>query len=192
MLTRLIPALIIAAMPTIALAAPAEGGANPFAGKIFQAITAAVVFLILFYLLKTKAWGPILSGLQDREAKIKADLEAAEKASRDAKQTLEDYRKQVANAQAEARQIIDKGKSDAEKVAAQLRSEVESEVATMRQRAAADIDAAKTQALNEIYAKVADLSTEIAGRILRREINANDQQQIVRESLNELTRTSQN
>jgi len=183
--SRLLSALLVAATPTVALAA--EGGGNPFAGKIFQAIAAAVVFLILFYLLKAKAWGPILQGLQDRERKIKADLENAEKAAKDANQTLAQYKQQLADAQREAQSIIEKSRGDAEKVATQLKNDAQTEITSMRKRAESDITAAKEQAISEIYAQVADLSTQIAGRIIRKEITPADQQQIVRESLSELT-----
>ena len=62
----------------------------------------------------------------------------------------------------------------------------------MRQRAQADILAAKTAAVNDIYAQTAQLATQVAGRILRREINVQDQQALVEQSLRELTNVKQN
>ncbi len=54
----------------------AETDANPILlakpeTAIPAAITAIVVFVILLFLLKKMAWGPILQGLQDRETKIR-------------------------------------------------------------------------------------------------------------------------
>ena len=56
----------------------------------------------------------------------------------------------------------------------------------MKERAEAEITSAKDAALSEVYAQTAELSTQIAGRILKREINAADQQQLVSDSLAEL------
>ena len=56
----------------------------------------------------------------------------------------------------------------------------------MRQRAEGDITAAKVQALSEIYEEVATISTSVAGRILQRQINPEDQQRLVEESLKQL------
>ena len=83
---RILPPLLLL---TLASPAFAAGGSNPFAGTIYQAIAAAIVFLALFFVLKTKAWGPILKGLQDRETKISNDLAEAERSAKMAQDTLE-------------------------------------------------------------------------------------------------------
>ena len=56
----------------------------------------------------------------------------------------------------------------------------------MKDKAARDINAAKEQAITELYSQAAIMSTQIAGRILKRELNADDQQAIVDESLAQL------
>jgi len=53
----------------------------------------------------------------------------------------------------------------------------------MKAAAKADIASAKEQALTDIYAQTASLSTAVAGKILQREINADDQQQLINDSL---------
>lgn len=182
-----VPTLLVLTTPALAAE---EGGGNVFAGTIAQSIAAAIVFLILVTILYKKAWGPILKGLQDRENKIKGDLESAEKASTEAAQTLDAYRKQLAEAQTEAGRVIEQARRDAEQVAAKLKAETESEIRQIKDRAQRDIAAAKEQAVNEIYAQTARLSTAIAGRILQREINPADQEQLVQASLAELTKVN--
>ena len=56
----------------------------------------------------------------------------------------------------------------------------------------ADIAAAKELALNEIYAETALLATDVAGRILKRQISETDQQQLVNEAISELGRAGRN
>ena len=163
--------------------------ASPFAGTPYQAIAAIIVFLVVLLLLKKLAWGPILTGLQDRENKIKGDLQAAEKAALDAKATLEDYRRQLANAADEGRKLIEQAKNDAQRVATTQREQAAAEIAVAKQRAEADIRAAKEQALAEVYEQSAILATNVAGKILRREITSTDQQALVRESLAEMNKS---
>jgi len=164
-------------------------GPNPFAGTIYQSIAAAVVFLALLFILKSKAWGPILKGLQDRENKIKGDLEHAEQSAKAATAKLAEYEAKLAAAQAEALKIIDQGRLDAQRVAAQVRDQAQAEITAAKTRAESDIRAAKEQALSEIYTTTATLATDVAGKILRRQINPQDQQQLVQESLAELSKT---
>lgn len=192
-MTRYLAPLFVLAMPIAAFAADdAHAEPNVFAGTIAQSIAAAIVFLILFAVLYKKAWGPILSGLQDRETKIKNDLEQAEKAAGEAKQTLAAYKEQLSSAQEEAKRVIDQARSDAQKIAAQLKSDSEKEFKQMRDRATADIAAAKEQAVNDIYNQTASIATSIASRIIRREINEADQDQLVRDSLAELGNVNKN
>ncbi len=149
-------------------------------------ITAIVVFALLMIVLKKAAWGPILQGLQDRETKIRTEIESAENARAQANSALDQYQKELAEARAEATQMIQQAKADAQSVADGLRSQNETELTAMKNRAKGEIDAAKRMALNEIYAETALLSTQVAGKILERELNPNDQKQLVEEALSQL------
>lgn len=163
-------------------------GEGLFAGSIYQSAAAVIVFLVVLYVLKAKAWGPMLTALKDREDKVRNDLAAAEKAANDAKTTLEEYRKQLATAAEEGRKLIEQARNDAQRVATQLKEQTTAEVTLLKQRAEADIRAAKEQALAEVYEQTANLATSVAGKILRRQITAEDQQALVRESLAEMNK----
>lgn len=185
------PALL--GLTTVASAAPAgEAAATPFAGTIYQAIAAAIIFILLLVILKKMAWGPILQGLVDREAKIKNDLESAENSAKQATATLEQYRKQLTEAHAEARKIIEQGRADAEKLAANLQKQAEADINGLRTRAQAEIASAKEQAVAELYEQAATLATSVAGKILQRELNPADQQRLVEESLATLQKSANN
>ncbi|MCX5662195.1 MAG: F0F1 ATP synthase subunit B [Planctomycetota bacterium] len=162
-----------------------EGHEEPslFAGTIYQSIAAILVFLILLAVLKKHAWGPIIKGLSDREGKIREDLEQAERAYKQAATTLEEYRKQLSAAHDEARKIIDQSRADAQRIATQIKDQTQAEINAMRVRAQAEIKQSKEQALSEIYTQTANLATDVASRILRKEINAADQRRLVEDSL---------
>jgi F-type H+-transporting ATPase subunit b len=162
-----------------------EGG-SVFPGSIVQSISAILVFLILLAILHKKAWGPILKGLQDREGKIRQDLVDAEAAAARANETLKQYEAKLAEAQGDALKIVDQSRADAQRLAQQMKDDTQQQIQQMRQRATQDIMAAKEQALNQIYDEVAGVSTSVAGRILQREINPEDQQALIEESLKEL------
>ena len=156
----------------------------------YEMLWSVVVFLLFFAALSFLVWPKVLKALQEREAKQQGDLEQAEMAARQAQETLAEYRHQLAKAHEEAKRIIDQGKLDAEKLAAQIRDQAAADVSQLRQRAQDAIGNAKEQAIGEIYTQAATLSTQIAGRILQRELNPQDQEQLVRQSLAEYTRAS--
>ncbi len=165
---------------------------TPFAGNIESAIVTALVFLAVFFILKLKAWGPILEGLQAREGKIKGDLEAAEAAAKQADETLKAYQAKLADAAEEARKMIESGKADTERLVATLKAEAEKEINNLKVRSEKDILAAREQAITDVYAEAAELGAAVAGKILKRDISAGDQAGLVQESLSELGKINRN
>lgn len=149
-------------------------------------ITAIVVFLIVLGIAATVIWPKILAGLDEREAKIRDEIRSAEEAREQAKGLLNEYEKNLAEARNEANQMIAKARNDAKAVAEELRSRNEAELTELKQRATQEIEAAKRNAVNEIYVEASNLATAIASKILEREVNAEDQQRLVEESLGEL------
>src|SRR5205085_8352748 len=86
------------------------------------AVTALVVFLIVFGFLYVKVWPMIIKGLDEREKKIRDEIAAAEAAREQAKSALAEYQRNLSQAREEASAMIAKAKSDAKAVADDLRS----------------------------------------------------------------------
>ena len=152
-------------------------------------VTALVVFSIAFAILAIKVWPQITRGLADREQKIRDEIAAAEQARAQANQALADYQRDLAKARDEAASMIAKAKSDAKAVADELRDRNQIELVEMKQRATREIESAKQAALNSIYHEASNLAVSIAGKILQRQITAQDQQHLVDESVQELAKT---
>ncbi len=189
-MTRLALALLLISPATV-LAAEAGGGPpSPFAGTIAQSIAALLVFFIVFLVLRAKAWGPILKGLNDREDKIRNDLLSAEKARGEALSMLDSYKKQVANADSEVREKLAAAQKDAEAIAGRLKAQAQTEIEEMKTRATKELDESKRAAMAELRTQAATLSTGIATRILKRNINESDQAELIKSALEELQTSS--
>ena len=68
------------------------------------AVTALVVFLIAFGFLYVKVWPQIVKGLDDRQRKIRQEIDTAEDAREQAKAALAEYERELASARDEASQ----------------------------------------------------------------------------------------
>ena len=159
-----------------------------FAGSVAQSLAALISFTLLFLILRKFAWGPILKGLQDREEKIKGDIEAAEAANVKATETLAEYQKKLDEAHTEARSLLDEARKDADQLRQRLQAEAEKDAAEQRRRAADEIDRAKQAALQEMYAQAGALAVDVAGKILQRQIDEADTQKLISQSLSEMDR----
>jgi F-type H+-transporting ATPase subunit b len=183
--------VVWSAAPTLAAEAAGESGeANsplytPAQGLITGIVT-IVVFVLLLVVLGKYAWGPILSGLKSREEKIRKDIADAEAMRVRAEAALREYNEQLTTAEQKVRDMLERAAVDAEKISARLRTQAQSEAEDIRERSMKDIEGARAQALSEIYEQTADLATRVAEKILRRNLNAEDQRELVNQSLQEL------
>lgn len=182
------------AAPMALAAADPHGGVPPAPPQLFSppaaglvvAVTTLVVFALLLAVLGKFAWGPIATGLKAREDRIRKDIADAEAARARAEATLKEYQAQLATAEAKVRQMLNEATAQGERLATDIRMKGQKEAEDTKNRATRDITAAKDQALTEIYERSAEISTAIAEKILRRNINADDQRDLVARSLAEL------
>jgi F-type H+-transporting ATPase subunit b len=171
-------------LPAAALAAEGEG--NLFAGDIGNAVWTLVIFLLVVFVLGKFAWGPLLETLQRREQFIRDSLEEAKRDREQAEARLAEYTQKIKAAAAEATEIVEEGKRDAEVLARRIESEAKEEAERTVERARREVNLAKQAAIKELYSVSADLATEIASRVVRRELNAADHERLIAQSIEEL------
>lgn len=181
-------------LPGVAVAAEAGHGhadaataGGPMWLSAIQFVSSIVVFLIVFAVLAKIAWPKILGGLEDRERKIRSEIFAAEEARKAAQTAQQQFAKELAEAKAEASRMIEQARAEQARLAADLKLRAEAELTELRESANRSIEAAKRAAIAEIYGEAASLATNVASKILKREVNANDQRHLVEESMNEVS-----
>lgn len=168
----------------------AEGGLVDFDWG--SAIWILSLFTILVVVLYKSAWKNVLAGLKAREERIRKDIADAEAARMKAEETLRQYDARLAEAEQKVRDILDRAAADAEKIGTSIRMEAQQEAEEAKEHATREIEAAKQTALTEIYAQTANLATSIAEKIIRRNLNANDQRDLVDQSLQQLQSVGRN
>ena len=99
---------------------------------------------------------------------------------------LKKYTEQINKAREEATAITQEGRRDAEEVRKRISAEARTEADAMIKRAKREIAIAHQDAISEIYNTLADLSTQIAERVLRREIDTEEHRAIVARALEEV------
>lgn len=183
---RLFFYFVLTLSATPVLAAEGAGGSNPFAGDVGNAIWTVVIFLLVVVVLGKFAWKPILGALQTREQFIVDALSQAKKDREDAQRQLQEYTLKLNEARAEATAIVDEGRRDAEVVRHQIEDHAKEEAAAMLERAKREIGIARDTAVKEIYTLSTKLATDMAGRIIRKELDSKEHARILNESLDEI------
>jgi F-type H+-transporting ATPase subunit b len=159
---------------------------NPILPEGKEIVWAVIAFAIVFGLLAWKAWPAIKKALKDREDRIRGDLERAESARVEAEQSLEEYRAQLAEARTEANAIVEQAREAADQVRRDLIARAESDAAELRSRAADDIRLATERAMSELHGKVAQLSIELAEKVIEQNLDRDAQIRLIENYINQV------
>jgi len=146
---------------------------TPGIGLLFWMTTS---FLIVFFLLKKFAWGPILGMIKEREKSIEDALQKAESAKEDMKLFQNQNEKLMNEAKAERDGMLRDARQLRETTIAEAKDKATAEAERIITAAKAEIQNEKKQAINEIKNQVAVLSIEIAEKILKSELSSDEKQ----------------
>lgn len=177
-------AAALLALPASSLGATLASGDGPLLSfDAAAALWTIAVFVGLLIVLRVAAWGPILKALQEREKFIRESIDGAKRERQEADKLLAQYRKQVEQARIEATAIVEEGRRDAEDVKRRIQEETRKESEDMIARARREIEIAGDDAMKKIYDQAAELTVELAGRVIGKSLSADDHRRLVSESL---------
>lgn len=159
---------------------------DEMASALPTAIWTIVIFLIMLAILYPTAWKNVLAGLKAREDRIRKDIAEAEAARARAEATLKEYNTRLATAENQVRDLLAKATADAERTATTIRMQAQQEAEEAKERAMRDIEQARKDAIREVHEQTAILATSVAEKILRRNLNPDDQRDLVQNSLDQL------
>ncbi len=148
---------------------------NDFSVGLF--VWQTVLFLALLFLLKKFAWKPILDAVNERESSINVSLKAAERARQEMKNLQADNEKILNEARAERERIVKEATDMKNKIVSDAGDLAKVEANKMIESARVQIDAEKQNAIAQIKTQVAELSVEIAEKLLRKELAQESKQQ---------------
>ena len=159
---------------------------NPILPEGDEILWASIAFIIVLSLLAWKAWPAIKAGLKARQDRIANDLAKAEEARVEAETSLEDYRRQLAEARSEAAGIIEEARQDAERVRQERIAAIEDEIAQLRARAAEDIRLATERAMSDLSTRVSELSIELAEKVVEHNLDRDTQIALIENYINQV------
>ncbi len=173
----------------LALLQETEAGghvASPFDINGGVIIWTVVIFLILFAGLWRFGYPELLRMVEERERRIKKQLEDAEKANAEAQRLLDEHKTQIAAAHNQAQEILAKAKSVSEKERAMLLGKAREEYDALLNRARKDIDAEKDKAIQALRREAVDLSIAAASRVIEANLDTDTNRKLVTEFLESL------
>jgi len=147
-----------------------------------------LIFIFLLLLLKKFAWKPILDSVNERESFIKNAMLEADKTRNEMASIEESNQKVLKEARAEREALLKDARATGAEMIAQSKIDAQTEANKIIAQAQETIRNEKRAAVNELKNQVAQISLEIAEKVIDKELdNKNKQAELVDKFLKDVS-----
>ena len=147
-------------------------------------IWTTIIFTLLLVVLKKFAWKPILHAVDERNQSIKESLQEAEKARTEMSELTANNEKIMIQARADRDVLLKEARDMKNEIITQAKEQANNEAEKLVSSAREQISNEKMKALTELKNQVADLSIEMAEKVLAAELkDAEKQKELVSKAL---------
>src|SRR5918999_594695 len=176
--------MIMVGLLTLVQEAEAHGGpASPFEVNFGLFFWTWVVFFALLYVLKKFAWPPLVKATEEREKRLQALLDQAERARVEAEATLAEHRKLLAEGRSTAHTLLVEARSTAEKERALAMERTRPEQEELLARAPREITDERERAIAELRREAVDLSLAAASKLIGERLTTETDRKLVEQYL---------
>jgi F-type H+-transporting ATPase subunit b len=128
----------------------------------------------------------VLTALDHRSERIKAELDDAKRLKQEAAGVLEQYKARHASAEKEAQEIVASARAEAERIASEAKIKMEEFVARRTKTAEAKIALAEAQALADVRAAAANAAVTAASSILSQTVKGQVAEELLSKGITEI------
>ena len=158
---------------------------NDFSLGLF--VWQAIILLVLILLMVKFAWKPILASLDSREEGIKNALESAEKAKEEMANISANNEKILKEAKAERDAVLKEAREMKAEIVSKAQESATAEADRIMEQAKEAIAAERTAAVAEMKTQMAKVSIDIAEKVLKSELaDKTKQSELVNSLLNDV------
>lgn len=145
-----------------------------------------IAFAILMFLLIRYVYPPIRRQIEERQRSIEGAIDEAEKTRREARELLQEYRRQIEEARGEGRQILEESRKQSEAQRERAKREAREEGERIIQRAREEIAREREEAVRQVRQEVAGMVIQTSERVLGRSLEQDDHERLISEALDSL------
>lgn len=142
--------------------------------------------LILLLLMKKFLFKPVRNVIEKREQEINKMYADAEKATNDAREMKESYEASIANAKAEAGEIVKNATETAHKTEEQIISDAQKRADALLTKAQAQIEADRVKTIESVKSDISGMAVGIASKVIEKDISEDDHRKLIDDFINEL------
>jgi F-type H+-transporting ATPase subunit b len=161
----------------------AEHASGPLTIDFGLMFWTVIVFILLLLVLRKFAWPAVLGAVEAREKALDEQIAEAERNRAEAARLLEEHRKLVADAKAQAHGIVVEARQLAEKERAVAMEKTKQEQEELLARARREIATERDRAVSDLRREAVDLSLAAASKLIGERLGTDTDRKIVSDYL---------
>lgn len=146
-------------------------------------------FLLLFFVLRKFLFKPVMKVIDDRQKEIDELYAEAGSAKENALALQSEYQQKLAAAQQTSERLVKEAVARGQNREEEILRAASAEADAIREKAAADAARERKKAVNDAKDEISGMALAIAGKVVERELNADDQRKLVERFIDELGET---
>ena len=139
---------------------------NPLLPPVGEIIVGTIAFAVVYFVFAKFVAPRFEQVFQARREAIEGGIERAEAMQAEAKEALEKYRAQLAEARSEAAQIRDQARAEGQQILEELRTQAQQESARIVAQGEEQLATARQQIVTELRGQIGALAVDLAGRVV--------------------------
>jgi len=142
--------------------------------------------LTIFFVARHFLFRPVMKIIKDRQQEIDGMYSAADAAKGEADAMRSEYQQKLADAQATSDRLVKEAVARGQSRQEEIIRQAQQEASAIMDKAAADIEFERKKAINDAKNEISGIAIAIAGKVVGRELNENDQAALVDHFIDEL------
>ncbi len=152
---------------------------QPLMSLNWNMLFTAITVIVLFFILKHFFFEKVHNFMVQREKEIKDSLDNAAKTNEEADKRLQIYEEKLAGADSESRQILKAARDEAKVQAKEILDDAGEKARALIEHSQKEIRREKYNARKELQEELSTLAVMAAEKIVEKELNPEDQKEIV-------------
>jgi F-type H+-transporting ATPase subunit b len=145
-----------------------------------------IATLILFLVVKYKFWGKITTNLEKRQKALADSLADGEKAKAETQKVMEESNQQKIEMKKKLDEMLSESERNAKIRFEEAKQKNEEEIKFAKKQALEDLERSRNAMEQDIKKEIVSVAADMASKIVKREINLSDNENIIKETLEEM------
>lgn len=142
--------------------------------------------LILFFAMKKFLFKPVKNIIDKRQEEIEKSISDAALKNEEAENLKNEYEKRLKEAKIEADNILKSAVKNAQLKEEEILKDANKKASDIKKRADEEIELQKKTAFSDIKDEVSDIAISIATKIIKKDINEKDHEELINEFIDEI------